>query len=102
MRYIKQVSTGKTITDSTGANAWMIESETVSDDRMLEDCAAATGFDVSDLEIASEPDLSNVHKMPAPTPKPTPEEKASDAAAEIFKQMISKYGSLAAAEEALK
>ena len=69
---------------------------------MLADCAAATGFDVSDLEIASEPDLSNVHKMPAPTPLPTPEEIATEAAAEIFKQMISKYGSIAAAEEALK
>jgi len=98
MRYIKQVSTGKTITDSTGANAWMIESETVSNDRMLQDCAAGTGFDVADLEIATEPDLSNVHKMPAPVDT-TEEDKAaaSRALLQVLADAVKEHGTIEAA-----
>ena len=97
-RYIKQTSTGKTITDSSGENAWSIGSETVTDDRMLEDCAAGTGFDISDLEIASDPDLSNVHKMPAPVDTTVEDKAAANRAfLQVLADAVKEHGTIEAA-----
>lgn len=97
-RYIKQTSTGKTITDSSGDHAWSIESETVTNDRMLADCAAATGFDISDLEIASDPDLSNVHKMPAPVDTTVEDKAAANRAfLQVLADAVKEHGTIEAA-----
>ena len=70
---------------------------------MLEDCAAATGFDVSDLEIAIAPDLSNVHKMPAPVDKSGEREAAANRAfLQLLADAVADHGSIEEALESLK
>jgi|TARA_R110000824_G_scaffold141291_5_gene307782 hypothetical protein len=100
-KYFIQKSTGDAICNSDGGAIWIDTTEADPAD-IVADFERMNGYNEGELELKTAKGNEGKIRQPAVPAPPTLEEEEAEAAGAILKKIIDKYGSLSAAEDALK
>jgi hypothetical protein len=100
-KYFIQKSTGDAICNSEGVAIW-IDTTAAAPADIVAAFEKMNGYNAGELELKTAKGNEGNLRLPEQPAPPTPEEAEAAAAGEILKKIIDTYGSLSAAEAALK